>query len=294
VTATGGPFSRRRLAQNMEALENSLAMTVPFCTGTRLFVCSLTGTDGAGYGDTPDAPLATPGYALGLIEGEQADGATSGNLIVVMEGHTETVGTAAYISTTAENVQILGLGKGTNRPRFTWTATASQIIIQGTNLSFKNFLFDLTGIDAVVAGFAADAAADLQFIECDFVTNTGTAGVVSAITIGTTTACDRFKIIDCRFTGPATNSGTTTTAHITITKGVDYEIRGNYFTGKMTQAITNGAAVLRGWMHNNVFVVYTGTKGINMHASSTPMITNNRFNVPRSSIGALGFQSLTS
>lgn len=289
---TGGPFSRRRLATSIEALDNTLAMTVPFITGQRLFVCSEIGTDSATNGTTPTAPLATLGYALSLLPDPEGSSAYESHAIICMSGHAETVSGAAYISCAKKNVQVIGLGTGRGRPTFTWTATASQIILTGTNIRFQNICFDLTGIDAVVAGFLADAANDLQFIDCDFITNSDTAGVVSAVTIGTTTACDRVKFIGCRFYGPATNSGTTTTAQITLTKGVDYEIRDCYFTGKMTQAITNGAAILRGWIHDNVFVVATGTKAINMHASSTPMISNNRINVPSGTapiVAAAGF-----
>ena len=71
----------------------------------------------------------------------------------------------------------------------------------------------------------------------------------------------------------------------------------NYFTGKMTQAILNATAVLRGLIDNNRFVVATGTVAITLHASSTPFITNNNINVPSGTApitAAAGFVSRNS
>ena len=42
-------------------------------TGDRWFVHSGTGTDGAGYGQNPDAPCATIDYAIGLCTASQGD-----------------------------------------------------------------------------------------------------------------------------------------------------------------------------------------------------------------------------
>lgn len=216
--------------------------------------------------------------------------ASRGDVILVLPGYTQTISGAAGTTISKAGLSIIGLGKGSLRPTITFdTAITAQMIVSGANVTIKNVLFDFTGFDAITAAISVTAA-DVAFEECEFITNTGTAGVVLGILTAATAT--RFRVERCRFTGPATNSGTTTTAQIKHEVGVDYVIRGNYFTGKMTQAILNATTVLRGLIAENYFVVATGTKAIAMEASSTPFISNNRINVPSGTapiVAAAGF-----
>lgn len=240
-------------------------------TGNIWFVDS-NGT--AGTGLSPDSPTVTLGAAH--------SNATTNNddVILVCAGHAESYTGAAGVTFSKGGCRVVGLGVGRKRPVFTFsTATAAQAIVTGANTTFQNLVFDFTGLDAITAAIAVDAA-DVTFENCEFITNSATAGVVSGITVGGTTTSPRFRLINCRFRGPATNAGTTTTAAVTLTDCPDFEIRDCFFTGKMTQAINNGAAILRGEIRSNRFVVYTGTKAINLHASSTALISSNDINVP--------------
>lgn len=203
--------------------------------------------------------------------------ASRGDLIIVAPGHTETITAAAGIAISVAGVTIVGAGTGSLRPTFTFTtAAAASFGISAANVTIKNIVFT-AGIDAITAMINVTGAY-VSFLGCEFNTNTSAFGAVLGIlTAATATG---FRVEDSRFLGPATNSGTTTTAQIKHEVGVDYIIKNNYFTGKMTQAILNATAVLRGLIENNKFVVATGTSAITMHASSTPFITNNRINVP--------------
>ena len=280
-----GPFTRRRLIQDIEAVRDGMLPGGPKTTGKVYYVSSGTGSDSYD-GLSKTYPKATLAAAISVATAAKSD------VIMVMPGHTESITGAAGITINKSGLRITGVGNGRNRPVFTFsTSTAAQIVISSADVMVENCVFDLTGIDAITAGFAVDAA-DVGFVDCEFLTNSATAGVVSAITVGASTTSPRFYVRNCRFIGPATNSGTTTTAQITITDAPDFVIKDSYFTGKMTQAITNGAAVLRGSIDNNRFVVATGTKAINMHASSTPFISNNRINVPSGTapiVAAAGF-----
>lgn len=217
--------------------------------------------------------------------------ANRGDIVFVAPGHTETVVAADGIpfTSTSAGVTVIGLGNGSIRPTITYTtAVAASVDIDQANVTIRNIVFTC-GIDAQTA-MVNVTSAYVTFDNCEFNTNSGTVGaVVGILTAATATG---IKVINSRFLGPATNSGTTTTAQIDHEVGVDYVIENNYFTGKCTQNITNGAAVLRGLIRNNAFVTATGTKSINMHASSTPFITNNRFNVPSGTapvVAAAGF-----
>lgn len=282
-TVKGGLWSRRRITDALRDFSRFIGASM-FATQV-LWVHSSGGTSAA-LGGRPDQPLSTLAGAVALATTVTGFVRT---VIYVLPGHAETV-TSVAIAT--DRVRIIGMGVDRARPIFTLAATDSQFVLTGDYMSFDNIVFDFTGIDAVVAGILADGADGLTFTNCEFITNGAAAGCVSGITIGATTACNRWRIENCRFLGPAVNSGTTTTAQVTYTAGVDFIFRGNYCTGKMTQSITNAAAVLRGQIHDNVFVVATGTKAINCHASSTPMITSNRINVPSGTapiVAAAGF-----
>lgn len=243
--------------------------TNPGVAGNVLFVDS-GGTSGTGF--TPNSPLTT------LIAAQSAATADNDDLVLVCPLHAESVIGAAGMTFSKAGVTYRGLGNGYARPTITFgTSTAAQIIISGARVKFQNFVFDFTGIDAIVAAISITAA-DVAFEDCTFITNSGTAGVVLGILTAATAA--RLRIERCQFLGPAVNSGTTTTAQIKHEVGVDYVIKDCYFTGKMTQAILNATALLRGVIDSNRFVVATGTLAISVHASSTPFIVNNRINVP--------------
>src|SRR3990167_383506 len=81
--------------------------------GDVYFVHAGTGTDAAGYGQNPDAPVATIDYAVGLCADSKND------VIYVMPGHTETVSAAAGIDLDKIGISVIGLGQGNLRPTIT-------------------------------------------------------------------------------------------------------------------------------------------------------------------------------
>lgn len=272
--------------QTVRAVRDALASTGVFLTAGSVFYGSSTLGNTGNDGGAPSRAKATLAQAAALCT------ASKGDVVVLLPGHAESLTAAAAITLSKAGVTVVGVGNGRNRPTFTWTtATTAQMIVSGANTKFVNCVFDFTGFDAVAVAIAVDAA-NVEFENCEFITNSATAGVVSGITVGGTTTSPRFKINNCRFRGPAINAGTTTTAQVTITDAPDFEIINSFFTGKCTQNVTNGAANLRGEVHANRFVTYTGTKSLNFHASSTPFISSNRFNVPSGTapiVAAAGF-----
>lgn len=273
-----------QLQQGAKFLPRSFAglLAMPYY-GNVFYVNSVTGSDTANTGLSPSQPYAT------LAQARSSAVANNDDVIIVGSGHTETIVGAAGIAMSKAGLTIIGLGVGTRRPTFNFTtAVAASFDITAANLAFSNLIFTC-GIDAQTAMINISTA-DVSFDNCEFNTNSGTVGAVLGILTAATAA--RLKITNSRFLGAATNSGTTTTAQIDHEVGVDYIIENNYFTGKVTQNITNGATILRGLIRNNTFVTATGTKSINMAAASTPMIVNNRMNVPSGTapiVAAAGF-----
>lgn len=256
---------------------------IPASTGQYIFVSSTIGSNG-NLGLDVGSPKATIAGAL-----LQAN-ASKGDVIVCLPGHAETFTAAAALTVSKAGVYIVGLGTGVLRPTITWsTSTAAQMIVSAAQVTFDNFVFDFTGIDAIVAAVSVTGA-DFALRNSTIQTNSGTAGAVLGILTAATAT--RFTVENCLFFGPATNSGTTTTAQIKHEVGIDYVIRNNVFKGKMTQSILNVTTVLGGLIDNNRFVVGTGTVAITMAAASTPFITNNRINVPSGTapiVAAAGF-----
>lgn len=215
--------------------------------------------------------------------------ADRGDVLLVLPGYTQTVTGAAGISVTKAGLSIIGLGNGAARPTITFsTAVAASFNISAANILVQNLRF-VTAIDNQTAVHNVTGA-DVKFDQCEWTISNGTVG--AALGISTAATADRLQVTNCRFVGPATNAGTTCAACIKHEAGVDYLIENNYFAGKMTQAIVNVATILRGSIHNNRFVIGTGTVAITMAAASTPFVTNNRINVPSGTapiVAAAGF-----
>lgn len=273
VIPNGGPNDRAVL-QGMYLF--------PGVIGNALYVDSAGGSSG-GPGWAPENAYQT------LIQAMGGATASQGDVVFVMPGHAESIIAAAGMTFNKAGVTYVGLGLGRNRPTITFsTSTAAQMIVSGANITFKNLIFDFTGVSAIVAAISVTGA-DVAFEDCEFIISTGTNAPVLGILTAATAA--RLRIERCRFLGTATSTDTCT-ACIKHEVGVDYLIKDCYFTGKMTQAILNATAVLRGMIDSNRFVIATGTLAVSVHASSTPFIVNNRINVPSGTtpiIAAAGF-----
>jgi hypothetical protein len=69
-----------------------------------------------------------------------------GDIIYVLPGYTESItGANAWSNLAGTDISLIGMGHGTNRPTFTWTATASQISITQANFSIQNCILNLAG-----------------------------------------------------------------------------------------------------------------------------------------------------
>jgi hypothetical protein len=114
--------------------------------GNRFFVHAGTGTDGAGFGRNPQAPVATLDYAVGLCTANNDD------IIYLLPGHAENVGSATACVLDIAGVRVIGLGNGALRPTLTiTTATTATISITAANCTIENVL--------VLGGFLNVAAA---------------------------------------------------------------------------------------------------------------------------------------
>lgn len=264
--------------QDFRRVRSALRFTGTPNFGNLFFVDSVAGSASGGYG--PDGGSAT------LIQAQAAAAASNDDVVYVAPNHAEAIIGAAGMTFSKAGVTYQGLGQGRKRPTITWgTATAAQMIVSGAGITFRNFVFDFTGFDAIVAAISVTGA-DVAFEDCEFIVNSATIGVVLGILTAATAT--RFRVERCKFVGTFANTGTTVTACIKHEVGADYIIRGNYFVGKMTQAILNATTITNGLIADNYFHIGTGTVALTMETASAGLVANNRICVASGTTPVVG------
>lgn len=184
--------------------------------GRILHVCS----GGFPGGDRPDnfyTALAGSGGALEALGGRT----NKGDLIIVYPGHAETLSAADYMSSTgaASGFSIIGLGSGTQRPTFTWSAAAS------------TWLFDTAGVEL----------ANCRLFLAGSTSSTTALTVAAAITV---------SAASCRVIGNYINFGVdgdqiVTLGIVTTAAGDDFDFMGNFCEGAVAAEITAAGTFLR-------------------------------------------------
>lgn len=121
------------------------------------------------HGNSWEQPLATVDYAIGLCTSGQND------IILVNAGHAETLATASALLCDVDDVTIIGLGTGDNRPTFTTTlvsTTLPPVKITGTNVQLHNLRFVPDA--ATGAGMIHITGSYTTINACDFIQTANT------------------------------------------------------------------------------------------------------------------------
>lgn len=237
-------------------------------TGNIWFVDS--GAASGGNGLSPESAVTTIDAAINLTT------ASNGDIIVVMEGHAESIVGAAGIAMDVAGVTIVGLGRGRNRPVVTFaTSTAASLDISAASCHLENLVF-VNGIDSQTAMINVSAA-DVNIINCEM--QTGDATTQAVLGILTTNGANRLRVEGCHIHGLVTAG---TTSQISIVGGDSLVIKGNLIfgacatTGNISAATT---ASLNGTIIGNVIQNQTAdgnNKTIVLGAGDTYMIVDNR------------------
>lgn len=228
-------FSRRQVGGSFVYTDESRT------TGEIYFVCSVTGTNSAGYGRNPDSPFATIGYALAQCTSGKHD------RVYVMSDHAETLTGASGIDFVATGSSVYGIGQGTNKPTVTMgTATTASVDFSVANCRLSNIRF-VNNIDSLAA-FIEGGAGGATIENCEFVTSS-TKEALAGISIPTT--YDDWTIRNCKFiqpTDPAGTNGGAGTGAIYLVDSENVLIEGCEFRGNWETAFvhnrTTGAANL--------------------------------------------------
>ena len=117
-------------------------------TGNTYFVHS-TGSN-ANDGLRPSQPKGT---INGAVSAATAD---NGDVIYVMEGHSENLTAATDIVISKSGLKIIGLGEGWNRPNLVFTGTAGSLELDSANCLFSNMVLRAS-VSAIVVGVNVNA-----------------------------------------------------------------------------------------------------------------------------------------
>ena len=250
--------------------------------GDTFFVDSATGSNGTAYGSSWDAPYATVNYAVSKC--------TSGNgdIILVAAGHAETITATSTASGVATgqfcidkgDVTILGMGRGTRRPTFTFTTAAAagvHIVGSNPNITLANLLFisDYTGgITSTITASANNYGLTIE--NCEFRDDAANT-VEYLIGISLAANIEDVTIRGCKFVGTA--GGDSTCVIKTAGDADRLEIYDNFFRVDTSAAVLDldATAIYDVMIRNNVIynVDAAAAPQIDLHDSSTGFVMDN-------------------
>jgi hypothetical protein len=160
-----------------------------------------------------------------------------GDTVFVLPGHVENISSANQMSNLVAGTRIVGLGYGTLRPTFTWTAATATFLFNKANVSLENCILNMDpGAGTVtVAAPITISAAGCSIIGCQVRASTD-ANSLATIPITTTAAGDDLTIAACYMFGAT--AGTPTT--IVRLVGADRFKMFNCFISAATSAVAVG------------------------------------------------------
>lgn len=112
------------------------------------------------------------------------------DVVFVLPGHVENI-TATTNSSLVAGTRVIGCGRGSNRPQFTWSATTSQLVLNKNDVVFMNCIFKING--AVVVKGIAVTGADNAIIGCDIDVGSVASTNLATIGIDIGAGADRFE-----------------------------------------------------------------------------------------------------
>lgn len=203
---------------------------------------ALAGSDG--NNGSYKEPFSTYDYAIGKCK------AGRGDIIVLMPGHAENVSTASGITSDVAGVATVGLGSGSLKPTFTFTAAAASHDITAANLSFYNIDYVANFIDVLAAhNVTADNITWEHVIWRDLIVNKNFLDVIVV-----TTGVNQLEWNHCHYYGIDAQNNSFFTGGI----HVGFRMNDCYIASDVPQASVIGQVVSSGnvtdvWIKNSVF-----------------------------------------
>ena len=254
----------------MAFIPNTLS-NLPVTSGQIFFVSSTGNRETGGRasdanaGRDPSVPMATIDAAVARCK------ANSGDMIVVMPGHAETVG-ASDITLDVAGVSVVGLGTGASRPTITFSATGSTIAMSAASCSVSNILISL---DSAASATTVTDAFTISGASCTVEDCEITPHATSQFTnfLSSTTGATSLTLRNNRFVGLM--SGASGTSGLVLVGCTDLNMVGNTIMGYFsTGAVTQTTTALRVTISNNT-VVNTQAYAIDLADATTGVCAYN-------------------
>ena len=251
--------------------------------GNTFFVDSTCGSNTAGgaWGQSWTTPYATLNYAVSKCT------TGAGDVILLAPAHAETITATSTASGSSTgqlcvdkgDISIIGLGRGTKRPTFTFTtAAAAGVKIVGTspNVLLSNLLFIADYTNGITAGITVAANCyGLTIENCEFRETANTKEFLISISLAA--LIEDVVIRGNRFTGVA--GGTCSEAIVCVGAAPRLQVYDNYFHGDWSAACitASAAASLIIMIRDNLFYNLDPTTGkcVVVHAGTTGTFTGN-------------------
>lgn len=229
------------------------------------------------HGGVAGGPGFAPENAYPTLQAAiDASAASNGDHIFVLPGHAESIATAGGITVNKAGLTIIGLGSGSNRPTFTWSATDSTMAISAANVTIRNIITKVS-IDEVVSMISVTAAG----VTLDTVDFRETTSAQAIQWLLTTNAADDLTIKNCvhrQITAAAAAQKWIQLVGTDHTRIIDntFQIVANASTS--SHLISGSTAVVYCEIARNLMMFIGGTITIviNLVTGSTGIISDNR------------------
>lgn len=154
---------------------------------------------------TFDSPFASLAGAFTAVSADT--GSNRGDIVFVKPGHAETVSSATALALNVAGVAIVGLGVGTNRPKFTLdTANTSTIGVSVANVSIQNCQF-VANFLSIAACFTLTTAKGFTVQNCAFADTSSVLNFLNIVkSTGAANTIDMLAVADCTWNGLGTTS----------------------------------------------------------------------------------------
>lgn len=217
--------------------------------GNCYYVDSVNGDDG-NDGTSWDESVATLDYAIGLCT------ANNGDRIYLAPGHAETLTGASDITIDIAGLEIVGVGVGNDRAKFTFgTDVGASIVISAASVKLINIV-GIAGLDALTNPIhiqAADCCIDMEWRD-------GSASIEAVRAILGTSAADRLKI-NLKYLGYTGGSGATNAIKLVGTDNAEINL---WVYGQFTTAIVEFHTTLCSNIKINGYVYNQGSSNFTL------------------------------
>ena len=237
-------------------------------------------SDAAGFGKSPDSPVATIDYAISLCT------ADAGDVIYAMPGHIETIAAAGGLNFDIAGVHLIGLGNGTIQALLDFTAEASSITITAANVTIEDMWLTSGFLNITVA--VDVSAEDFTFRHNRIDMSAANENFLICIQDDDAAAAGRMTIEDnLVYQNDSDNThfvdfGGTGDGHI---------VRRNTIHGDFGTMCIGGAGVVTMTSVSDNYIYNSGATtltAINFAATATGVVINNRSGILGDAAGVVG------